>query len=429
MKSPIIHRLLGNFIRWLGGSIIRAVYQIEIVHRERLPAKGAALLLPNHVSFADGFFLTAACRVPVRFVMDETYAGPLAVRLFIRIFETVTIRVDQPREAIRIAINALKGGDLVCLFPEGQLTRTGTLSELRRGGELIAKKAGHPVIPLWCDGAWGSIFSFERNRFFRKSPYTNLRGVIVSIGRPINPDQVNLETLRGRMLEASASAIAKRFEPTRWERRTPRDMGTIRPDTSVLRRIWVNGYQIGQVNALQRHRPFFVLTDDSKPLEIPGLRFAFPDLFAAAVITRDNVDSPTAAIWVGGDRLRDALTDCMPAKEAVFYDFGSRALDALKQPGLIHCPCLAIGGVVISMSMPDPPKAATDSSPQAGRKPSTWGRLLPGWFLTPSDDGQLIAHGPAAPPAGIALPADCFLDPQGFLTPANIGFAQSESID
>ncbi len=419
MMMATIRRLLGDFIRCTGGMVIRWIYQIQVIHPERLPAKGAALLLPNHVSFADGFFLSAACRVPVRFVMDETYAASPAVRLFIQIFETVTIRIGQPREAIRIAINALKGGDLVCLFPEGQLTRTGTLSELQRGGELIAKKAGYPVIPLWCDGVWGSIFSFERGRFFHKRPYGKPRGIFVSIAHAVTPDQVNLETLRNGMLEASASAIAKRFEPSCWEKRTPRRMGTIHLDASARRRIWVNGYQIGQVNALQRRQPFCVLTADPTSLELLGLRFAFPELFDAAVVTRDDFDSQPSASWVGGDRLREALTLCKSAEGTVFYDFGSRALEAIAPPGLVHCPCLAIDGTVISMSMPNPPKAATDASPQLGSKPGTWGKLLPGWFLQPSADGRLWAHGPAAPPDGIALPTGCFLDLQGFLTPAS----------
>jgi hypothetical protein len=196
-------------------------------------------------------------------------------------------------------------------------------------------------------------------------------------------------------------------------------MGTIRPDASALRRVWANGYQIGQVNALQRRQSFFVLTDDTTPLELLGLRFAFPELFDATVVTRDDVDYRTPTSWVGGDRLREALTHCKPTEGTVFYDFGSRALESIAQPGLVHYPCLAINGMVVSMSMPDPPKAATDVSPQRGRKPGTWGKILPGWFLKPSADGRLWAHGPAAPPDGIALPAGCFLDPQGFLTPAN----------
>ena len=99
----------------------------------------------------------------------------------------------------------------------------------------------------------------------------------------------------------------------------------------------------------------------------------------------------------------------------MFYDFGHRALEPVYRAGLLHCPCLAVDGAVIAMSMPDPPLAAADSEPQAGRKPGSWGKLLPGWFLLPSENGHLRAHGPAAPGEGLELPAGTSLDPQGFL--------------
>ena len=196
MSASIIRRLSGDFIRLTGGALIRWIYRIQLVHPERLPATGGALLLPNHITFADGFFIAAACRKPVRFVMDEAYVARRSVRLFTSIFQTVTIRVNQPREAIRITIEALQSGDLVCLFPEGQLTRTGALNELKRGCELIARKAGHPIIPLWCDGAWGSVFSFERGRFFGKRPYLRRPGIIVALGHVIRPETADLEIVR-----------------------------------------------------------------------------------------------------------------------------------------------------------------------------------------------------------------------------------------
>ena len=103
------------------------IYRIQVVNPERMPAKGGVLLLPNHVTYADAFFISAACPRPVRFVMDEAFMAKRAIRVFTGIFDTMTIRRDQPLEAIRKIIQALKKGDVVCLFPEGQLTRTGTL--------------------------------------------------------------------------------------------------------------------------------------------------------------------------------------------------------------------------------------------------------------------------------------------------------------
>ncbi len=420
MSLSIIRLLPGDFIRLIGGAVIRSIYRIQTVHPERIPAAGGALLLPNHVTFADGFFIAAVCPRPVRFVMDEVFMASRSVRIFTGIFDTVTIRRDQPREAIKIVIEALKNGDLVCLFPEGQLTRTGTLGELRRGFELIAKKAGHPLIPLWCDGSWGSIFSFERGRFFSKRPYRLPYGLTVAFGEEIRPEDGDLATVRQGMLAAAAAALAKRFDTLGWGLRVPRGTGGAIQNfrasgESTRRRMWINGHQIGQINALQRRQPFSVLSGDPVPQDLPGLLLTFPELFQAAVKNRDSIDGGHAAAWVGGDDLRQMLGSTQLSKEIVFYDFGPRALEPVYRADLRHCPCLAIDGTVIAMSMPDPPAAAGDSEPQPGHKPGTWGKLLPGWFLLPADNGRLRAHGPAAPEEGLELPAGTSLDPQGFL--------------
>ena len=417
MSASTIRHLPGDFIRLIGGALIRCIYRIQVVHPERLPATGGALLLPNHITFADGFFIAAACRKRVRFVMDEAFVSKRSVRLFTRIFQTVTIRVNQPREAIRITIEALQSGDLVCLFPEGQLTRTGALNELKRGCELIAKKAGHPLIPLWCDGAWGSIFSYERGKFFGKWPYWKRPGIIVALGHQIHPETVDLKIVRQEMLAASAEAIAKRFESPRWGTRLPRGNDTALKNLgeAAIRRVWVNGHQISQVSTLQWRQAFSILNDDPVPASLPGLRLAFPSLFGAEVKSHDRVNGELAATWVGGDRLREVLGQTQLSSAIVFYDFGQQALDSVGRAGLLHCPCLAVDGMIVAMSMPDPTKPWTDSEPQLGHKPGTWGKLLPGWYLLPSEGGSLRAHGPAAPENGLELPAGAFLDAEGFL--------------
>lgn len=420
MKGQLRH-LPGKVIRWIGIPLIRVIYRIRVVKVERVPEKGGFLLLPNHITFADAFFIAVACPRPVRFVMDEAFMVSRVIRVFVTIFNTVTIRRDQPREAIRITIDALKAGDVVCLFPEGQLTRTGALGELRRGFELIAKKAEHPLVPLWCDGAWGSIFSFEGGRYFRKIPYRMPYPMTLAFGEMIPVERAGLAAVREGLLAASAEAQAARFAAAEWATRMPRgEAGTVEQFMALpevaRRAAWTNGHQIGQVNALPRQEPFFTLRQDPLPRSIPALAVTFPDLFDAAAEPFESLEAAPAS-WVGGDVLRDAIEGRAAAKDLRFYDFGARALEPLEKAGVLHLPCLAIDGVVVSMSMPNPPNAR-GADPQPGNKPRSWGKLLPGWFIKADEKGGLRACGPAAPVAGLPLPEGCTLDQDNFLIAA-----------
>ncbi len=416
----IVKLLPGDFIRLVGIAIIRVIYRIRVTGAENVPNKGGALLLPNHVSFADAFFITAASPRPVRFVMDESFMASRAIRFFVSIFDTVTIRQDQPLEAIRITIDALKKGELVCLFPEGQITRTGTLSELRGGFRLIARKAKHPLIPMWCDGSWGSIFSFERGRFFNKLPYRVPYGMTIAFGPEIESDAVDLECVRQAMMKACATAQEARFAGPGWGSRIPVGDAELvrefqRNGADDRRRVWINGHQIGQISALQRRTPFEVMEGSHETLDCPGLLLAFPELFRSPVRSHADFIPTQAAIWVGGDRLRDAISRNDVTEEITFYDFGTRALESMKMAHVAHFPCLAVAGRVIAMSMADPAMPWAGSEPQSGSKPGSWGKLLPGWYLEVTPSGGVRAHGPAAPSDGLPLPDGCTLDAEGFL--------------
>jgi len=391
----IIRLLPQDFIRLVGVGVIRTLYRIQVFHAERIPAKGGALLLPNHVSFADAFFISAACPRPVRFVMDEAFMANPVIRWFVSIFDTVTIRRDQPREAIRITIDALKNGDLVCLFPEGQLTRTGTLCELRRGFELIAKKAGHPLIPMWVDGSWGSIASFERGRFFRKWPYQVPYGLAVSFGEEIPAAEAAILHVRDAMLRCSAEAIRHRF-PSLVD--------------GMANRLRANAHQLGQFNALQRKQVIHLLKGDPALELVRGYARAFGcPLEFHVEIPRD-----ASGQWLGGSMLRTAMAEANFKEQVAFYDFSPQALEPLERENLLHCPCLALDGQVVAMTMEAPPLPLPDSEFQHGKKPRSWGKLLPGWYVE-TLGREHVLRGPAAPEDGLLLPAGCELDAEGFL--------------
>ncbi len=187
---------------------------------------------------------------------------------------------------------------------------------------------------------------------------------------------------------------------------------------AARRRMWANGHQIGMVNALQQRHTFHVLKDDPIIHELAGLFVTFPDLFRAEIEFHDSFIAEPEATWVGGDLLRSQLLSTQINRRITLYDFGSQAHKPIERTGLCHCPCLAVDGTIVSMSMPHPPGSTSHFEPQLGHIPHSWGKLLPGWHLQAAADGTLRAHGPAAPDDGLPLPDGCTLDAAGFLTAA-----------
>ncbi len=410
-----------RLIRKLGTALTRRIYRIRTVHPERLPRSGGALLLPNHVTLADSFFIATAANRDIRFVMDDAFTSNRWIRSFTKLFETVMIRREHAIEAIRTVIDAIGRGDLICLFPEGQLTRTGSLCPLQRGFTLITRKTGtHPVIPAWCDGSWGSLFSFERGRFLAKFPRRGAKGLFVAFGNPIPPGECSPRRVRDAMLEASADAITARFHCHPVGSRLLHKFtipGQSSPHPDEVRRFLANGHQIGMLNALPWRNRIRFLADDPVPRGLHGPLTAFAILFGAKTVPQTRFNPSAGGCWIGGERLRDAIRSSPPDAPTRFLDFGNDATRMTPLPQLTHLPCLAIAERVVSMSLPDPPPPAEDVPPQHGTRTGSRGRLLPGWFPLTPDDGRGSLKGPAAP-EGIRLPEGWLVDDEGFVMEA-----------
>lgn len=175
-----------RFVLWL---LTKTIYRIRVEGRDNIPEKGGALFVCNHVSFVDALLLLASTDRQVRVMMYKaTYELP-HIKPFARILGVIPISAEQrPREMIRslqAASDAIRGGDVVCIFAEGQITRIGHLLPFRRGLERIMKDVEAPIIPVGLDGVWGSIFSFEKGRFLWKIPRRLPYPVTVNYGRAL----------------------------------------------------------------------------------------------------------------------------------------------------------------------------------------------------------------------------------------------------
>ena len=198
-----------SLLRFLLWCATHSIYRIRVLGRDNIPEKGGALFVCNHVSFVDAVLLLSSTDRPVRFMMFKgTYEHPY-IRPLARILGVIPISSEQrPREMIKslqAASDAIRAGDVVCIFAEGQITRIGHLLPFRRGFERIMKGVNAPIIPIGMDGVWGSIFSFEKGRFLWKLPRRFPYPVTINYGKPLPPTATPFE-VRGAVQELLAEA-------------------------------------------------------------------------------------------------------------------------------------------------------------------------------------------------------------------------------
>jgi acyl-[acyl-carrier-protein]-phospholipid O-acyltransferase/long-chain-fatty-acid--[acyl-carrier-protein] ligase len=207
-------RVPSSYLAWplaaAAAAVAKLLYRVRSSGTEHLPIRGGAVLVSNHLSYADVVALQLACPRPLRFV---AYRGPRSPALFDWVFRragVITVAEGRPGEAVRRAIHAAARGEVVCLFPEGQISRTGQLMEIKRGYEVIARRAGVPVVPAAVDGLWGSIFSFSGNRYLWKSPRLLPTPVFVAFGPALAPAAADPWAVRRALLDLGAAAFAER---------------------------------------------------------------------------------------------------------------------------------------------------------------------------------------------------------------------------
>ncbi len=221
LSSPVIFLVMGGmtigavvyictvipeyFIRFCAWLLTHTFYNVEIRGEDNIPFHGPALLTPNHVSYVDSFLIGSTMQRFIRFIMLKAFYDVPMLKKILDVMEAIPIDPKAGRESVTKTLEharqELIEGHVVCIYPEGKLTRDGKMSEFKTGFESIMEGLEVPIIPVYMDNVWGSIFSFEGGKAIFKWPDQLPRKVIISFGEPLPSSTTAAE------LEAAVHAL------------------------------------------------------------------------------------------------------------------------------------------------------------------------------------------------------------------------------
>ena len=201
---------LPYLLELVGSGLARMLYRVRTSGAANVPATGGVLLIANHISYVDVVVLQLACPRPIRYVGHWGLRRHWFFAWCFRVSGAIPISSDHPLDGMRAAVRALKAGELVCLCPEGHISRTGQLMEVRPGFESMARQAGVPVIAAAIDGLWGSLFSFAGNKYIWKSPRLMHTNVFIAFGKPVPPDEATTTWARRELIDLGNLAFEER---------------------------------------------------------------------------------------------------------------------------------------------------------------------------------------------------------------------------
>jgi len=200
-----------DFLRACFHLVLRIFYRIRVVGMENFPDHGGALIVSNHLSYADPVFIGAAFPRKVRYLAHDELGSSKILRGVFRLTRTLTLSPDHSLSALRRSIKRVASGTPLCLFAEGGISRLGTTLPFQRGFILLAKHGRVPIIPAHLDGVWGSVYSHQGGRFFKKFPRSFPYRITVRCGTPIDGAEANPESVSRVVLDLGRVSFNERL--------------------------------------------------------------------------------------------------------------------------------------------------------------------------------------------------------------------------
>ena len=200
----LVPEFMMRFITWV---LVHTLYRVRVDGLKNVPDEGAALVVCNHVSFMDPLILMASVRRPMRFVMYYKIFNIPVLNFVFRTAKAIPIAGRHEDEAqlaraFELIDAALAAGEVVCIFPEGGLTKDGGIATFRPGVDQILARRPVPVVPLALRGMWGSIFSRRDSALHRsRLPRRFWSKIELVGGSPLPASEANAAVLESRVGE------------------------------------------------------------------------------------------------------------------------------------------------------------------------------------------------------------------------------------
>ena len=199
----LVPEFLMRFMVWI---LIGLLYRIKDSGMNNIPDEGPCVLVCNHVSFMDAMVVAGTVRRPVRFVMDHRIFNIPVLKFVFRVAGAIPIAPAKEDPTLkdkafdRVA-EYLADGEVVCIFPEGAITKDGEIRTFRPGIEEIIKRTPVPVIPIALQGLWGSFFSRKDGAAMMKMPRRFWSKIGFRVGTPVAAASADRELLEVRVRE------------------------------------------------------------------------------------------------------------------------------------------------------------------------------------------------------------------------------------
>ncbi len=183
-----VYKLPQSLMRFIVAYIIGYRYRLQVLGLKNMPGKGGVLMLGNHISWIDWGIIQMASPRPIRFVIVRSIYERWHLKWFLDIFNVIPVSTSASKDALKQINASLNNGDVVCLFPEGAISRTGQLGAFQQGYEKAAAGAEAVILPFYIRGLWGSWFSRSSEKLKHLRSNGIKRDIIVAFGETLDID-------------------------------------------------------------------------------------------------------------------------------------------------------------------------------------------------------------------------------------------------